>query len=152
MPTKLELLAPALEQGIPVGQDIPSLLEDHERIERLRRTLSGLAGDDLVIEMVGDQQFRQEFHGIDGFIEGWRDWAETFESFRVEIDDVLESGPHLVTLVRQIGRPRGSAAEMQNEGAAIWTFDGERLVRVEFHLDREMAMRSAGLDHQSGQA
>jgi ketosteroid isomerase-like protein len=151
MPSKLELLTPALEQGLPVGEDIPSLLDDPERIEHLRQTLRGIAGDDLVVEMVGDRQFRRARHGVEGFIDGWRDWAETFESFRVEIDDVLESGPHLVTLVRQIGRPRGTAAEMQNEGAGVWTFDGERLVRVEFHLDREMALRSAGIDLQSGQ-
>jgi hypothetical protein len=151
VPTKLELLEHTLERGFPLDEDIPTALADPERVERLREALSEVAIEDLAVVMVGAENFRIERRGVDGFLEAWRDWMEPFESFRVDLDDVVDSGPHLVTLVRQIGRPRGSATEMENPGAAVWTFEGERLVRVEFHLKREMALEAAGLDPQSGQ-
>jgi ketosteroid isomerase-like protein len=151
VPTKLELLERTLERGFPLGEDIPPVLADPERIERLRGAVDEIAAEDLVVEMVGDEGFRLERPGVEGFLESWRDWIQPFETFRVELEDVIESGPHLVVLVRQTGRPRGGGTEIENEGAAVWTFRGQRLRRVEFHLDRGMALRAAGLDPQSGQ-
>jgi hypothetical protein len=151
VPTKLELLEQTLQRGFPLGEDLPTVLAEPDRIERLREALSEIASEDLVVEMVGDEDFRIERRGIEGFLEAWRDWIEPFERFQVEVDDVVESGPHLVTLARQIGQPRGGGgAEIVNEGASVWTFQGDHLVRIEFHLDRDEAMRSAGLDPQSG--
>jgi hypothetical protein len=43
--------------------------------------------------------------------------------------------------------------EIETAGAAVWHVRGGRLHRVEFHLDREAALRAAGLeDAQSSQA
>jgi ketosteroid isomerase-like protein len=151
VPTKLELLERTLERGFPLGEDIPPVLADSERIERLRDAIEEVAAKDLVVEMVGDESFRRERPGVEGFLDSWRDWVEPFETFQVEVEDVVESGPHLVILVRQRGRPRGGDTEIESEGAAVWTFRGERLRRVEFHLDRSSAMRAAGLDPQSRQ-
>lgn len=146
MPAKLELLEATLEQGFPLGEDVPTALADPKRERRLREVLGEVTTESFVIEMVGDQDFRVERKGIDGFLEAWHDWAEAFERFRVEVDDVVESGPHLVTLVRQIGLPRGGTSEIEEESAAVWTFEGDKLTRVEFHLDRSGALRAAGLE------
>ena len=146
MPSKLELLERTLEQGFPLGEDVPTALADPGRVSRLQDALAEIAAPALVVEMVGDQDFRGQREGVEGFLEFWRDWAESFERFRVEIDDAIESGEHLVTLVRQIGRPRGGVSDIENAGAAVWTFEGETLVRVEFHLDRTLALRAAGIE------
>jgi ketosteroid isomerase-like protein len=151
MASKLELLERTMDRGFPLGEDVPSALADPVRVESLRTALAELATEDFAVEMVGDEGFRRERHGSDGFLEAWRDWVEPFKSFRVELDEILESGPHVVTLVRQIGTPRGGEQEIENEGAAVWTFEGDRVVRVEFHMDREVAKRAAGVQPQSRQ-
>jgi hypothetical protein len=39
---------------------------------------------------------------------------------------------------------------MSNEAAAVWRFSGGKLAEVEFHLDRDEALRSAGAEQGSG--
>jgi hypothetical protein len=110
---------------------------------RLREALEGFAADGFVTEMVADSSFRAERTGIDGFIEAWDDWLEAFQSFRIDLDESVEIGDTLLTLVTLTGVPRGGATELVNDNAAVWFLKGGRLARVEFHMDREMARRSA---------
>lgn len=145
MTTKLQLLEHTLEQGFPIDEDIPTALADRERLERLRLAIDAVAGEDLVIEMVGDKRFRTERRGVDGFVEAWRDWVSPFEALRVTIDDVIDSGNHLVVLVTQHARARGTGIEIADDAAAVWTFEGDRLTRVGFYLDRDDAKRAAGV-------
>jgi len=149
MPSNLQRLGETLEQGFPLGEDIATAFADADRVERLRRAIGEIAADDLIVEMVGDASFRRTRHGIDGFIEAWRDWVDPFESFTAEVEDFLEAEPHVVVLVRLVARPRGGGTEIANEAAAVWTFEGDRLARVEFHLDRATALSAAGLGGES---
>ncbi len=48
-----------------------------------------------------------------------------------------------------VGRTKTGGVEVEAPGAAVWTVVDGRVRRVEFHLDREAALRSAGLDPQS---
>jgi ketosteroid isomerase-like protein len=150
--SKLEILGRTIERGFPLGEDIPTVLEDEGRMAKLRAAIAEIATEDFVVEMVGDESFRRERRGVEGFVESWRDWAETFETFRIEIDDIVESGDHVVVFVWQIGRPRGADAEIVNDGAAVWTFKGERLARVGFYLNREAAREAAGVESGSPQS
>lgn len=143
MPTKLELLERTLEQGFPIDEDIPTALSDQERVERLRQTVKAVAVEDLVVEMVGNQGFRTERRGVDGFVEAWRDWVSPFETFRVAIEDVIDSGNHLVVLVTQHAKAHDTDIEIASDSAAVWTFEGDRLARVGFYLDRDDARRAA---------
>lgn len=71
MTTKLELLGRTLEQGFPIDEDIPTALANPERLERFRRGIEAVVSQDLVVEMVGNEGFRAERRGIDGFVEAW---------------------------------------------------------------------------------
>lgn len=145
MPTKLELLERTLEQGFPIDEDIPTALANQERLDRLRRAIEEVAGDDLVVAMVGNEGFRTERRGVEGFVEAWRDWVSPFERLRIVINDVIDSGNHLVVLVTQHATARDTEIEIAADAAAVWTFEGDRLTQVGFYLDRDDAERAAGL-------
>jgi hypothetical protein len=84
-----------------------------------------IAAPDLVTTMIAEEGgLRNEFHGHDGYREAWADWLQAFDSYRVELE--------------------GSAA-------GVLRFAEGRLQRIEFHLDREAALRAAGLDPQNVQ-
>ena len=51
----------------------------------------------------------------------------------------------LHVLARQVGRTRGSSVPIETLSAAVLSFRDGKLTRVEFHLDRETAMKAAGL-------
>jgi ketosteroid isomerase-like protein len=112
--------------------------------ERLRE----LAWPDFEVAMVGagSAEFRTDRRGPEGLLEGWRDWLEPFGSHRTEFEGIREAGDDCaVIFVRQIARPKGSEMEAENLGAAVvWTREG-KLSRLEFHLDRGLALKAAGL-------
>jgi ketosteroid isomerase-like protein len=145
--TNLEILAPFLET-VRVGEEEGLTPEDARGLRRIaiEAALREVAHPDVECVMVGpNPRFATEARGIEGFVEAWSDWLSPFERWRIELDDVIESGDRIVTLVHQFGTPKGSKAEVENAGAAVWFIRDGRLARVEFHLDRETAMRSAGL-------
>ncbi len=128
--------------------DVTEMIRDPEQIERLRRALAKIAAPGLVTVMVGSAAgFSGSFDGPEGFIEGWRDFLDTFTTFRNDIEDLIEVDPDtILALSRQRAITATGGVEMDNEAAAIFRFEDGRLCRVEFHLDREGAARAAGLD------
>jgi ketosteroid isomerase-like protein len=125
----------------------PLTPDDNASIERLTSAIERVAAPDLQSEMIGpDPSFRAEYRGVNGLVEGWTDWLSPYERFRMEVENLIESGDVVVTFVRQFGTPTGGGPEVEAESAAVWWLRDNRLVRVEFHLDRKMAMRAAGLE------
>jgi len=144
MGSALDALAPVL-LAFPTSQS-PLAPDNTMAIERLTSAIESIASPDLESVMVGpDVSFRAEYRGVSGLIEGWSDWLSPYESFRMEVEDLIESRDVLVTCVRQFGTPMGGGPELEAESAAVWWLRDNRLVRVEFHLDRDAAMRAAGL-------
>jgi ketosteroid isomerase-like protein len=85
------------------------------------------------------------YEGLNGMREAWLDWLEPWESYRVEIEDVLDAGDSAVVLVRDFGRRAGMTVEASVEGAAVWTVRDGRVARVAFYMDRQEGLRAAGL-------
>lgn len=116
------------------------------RRAEIEDVLREVAHPDVECLMFGpNRSFPLEAHGIEGFIEAWGDWLSPFDRWRMELEDVIESGDRVVTLVRQYAHPRGSRAEVANAGGAVWFMRDGRLSRVEFHLDRQAALRAGGV-------
>ena len=151
MGSVLDALAPVLV-AFPTAE-APLTPDDAAATGPLAVALERVAAPNLVSVMIGpDQSFRVEYRGVAGMIEGWRDWLSPYESFRLEVEDLIESEDVLVTCVRQFGTPVGGGPELDAAGAAVWWLRDGRLVRVEFNLNREAALRSAGLDPQSSKS
>jgi uncharacterized protein len=128
------------------GNDVVVALSD-EGNQTVRRLFMELAEPEFEVVMVGPEysSARLEEAGLDGFVAAWRDWTSAFESFRIEVEEMVDAGDNVVSLVRQIGIPKGAHAEIETQGAAVWMIREGRLRRVEFHLDRNAALRAAGL-------
>jgi ketosteroid isomerase-like protein len=137
-------------QQVLTADDVVTALSD-EGNQTVRRLFMELAEPDFEVVMLGPEysSARLDFVGLDGFVAAWRDWTRAFESFRIEVDEMVDAGDNVVSLVRQIGIPRGAHAEMETPGAAVWMIRDGRLRRVEFHLDRDAALRAAGIDPSS---
>jgi ketosteroid isomerase-like protein len=123
----------------------PLALTHEERRELLQAALEEATWPDVQIAMVAPGGWGMEREGLDGYMEGWDDWLAPFDSFRIEIEDLLDAGESVVVLVRQFARPKGASAHLENAGAAVFGFRDGRIERIEFHLSREDALRSAGL-------
>ena len=81
--------------------------------------------------------------------EGIREWheqlSETWSEWRSEPEEYLESGDDVVVLVRAHGRGRVSGAEVVEESASVFTVRDGKVARLKVYLDRDQALRDAGL-------
>jgi ketosteroid isomerase-like protein len=100
--------------------------------------------DDVVIggDVFGSAPERE---GLEGLKEGWADWLEPWETYRAEIEDVIDAGEEVVVLTRDYGRRAGMSTEVSVMGASVWTVRDGKVARARFFADREAGLRAAGL-------
>lgn len=150
--TNLARLAGALEPF--QGSDLVLVFRQKGAAEGIRRALEEVAAPDLVTLMIGaDRGLTGTFHGVDGFIDAWTDYCQTFTQLRTEITELVEVQPDVVYVeTRQVGVTATAGVELDYQAAAVFRFADGTLQQAEFHLDRDAARRVAGLepDHPSG--
>ena len=126
--------------------DLVALFRDDATAVALMESLSPFFHEDFEVvapTFVAGQRAR--FVGLDGLRAGWLDWLDPWESYRVEVEDVVDAGDDAVVLVRDFGRRAGMTAEVSVLSAAVWTVRDGRIARVAFYLDRSEALDAAGL-------
>ena len=127
-------LAPVFSEG---ERDV-----DQALLEEIGDSVAAISVDEITGAMVGDSAFTTEFRGRDGLQETWADWLDTFVRVRLDLEEVEEVGENVVTFVNQTGTTR-HGVDVEQPSAAVWKFQDGLLARVEFHLDRDAARRSA---------
>jgi len=78
------------------------------------------------------------------FLEGY---IESFESFRMEPEEIMDAGDRVLVFLRVLGRGRGSGIDLEVRPAHLWTVRGGKGVRVEAFTEqsRGAALEAAGL-------
>jgi ketosteroid isomerase-like protein len=130
-----EIVAPAFGSG-------PAVI-DEELIERMVAGVEPAVTDDFVVVMSGAEGFETEREGVAGLREAWRDWLDTFDRVTFEFEAIEDHGDNVLVLVRQLGVTRHGGVEIEQPSASVWKLRDGRVYRLEFHLDRERARRSA---------
>jgi ketosteroid isomerase-like protein len=78
--------------------------------------------------------------GRDSFERFFRGWLDSFESFRVEPERVVQRGDQLVAVVRQTGTGRSSGVQVETRLAHVWTVANGKAVRWEAVTDHEAVL------------
>jgi hypothetical protein len=89
------------------------------------------------------------YHGIDGFAEGWRDWLSPWQSYRIELEEVIDVGDQVLSLVRVKARTSRHGVEVEHRPAAIWTVMDGKVVAMRFFLEQSEAFEYLGLAHDN---
>ena len=141
-------------QDVLMMGDVVAGLEDDEATQRVEEVFAALVEPDFEVVMIAPAYVNRviEGSGLEGFRAAWLEWTSPFESYRIDLERMIDAGDRVVSLVRMVGRTKTGGVEVEAPGAGVWTVVEGRLHRVEFHLDREAALRSAGLDPQSSQS
>jgi ketosteroid isomerase-like protein len=72
--------------------------------------------------------------GFDAAQETMREYWETFEAYRVEIEEVIYADEErVVVVVRDGGRMRGTDSEVWNRFFHVWTLRDGRVIRLSVH-------------------
>jgi ketosteroid isomerase-like protein len=85
-------------------------------------------------------------HGLEAAQEFLQEYWETFENFRVELEEVIHADDEqVITVVRDGGRIKGSDAETWNRFFHVWSFSDSKIARLSIHIERNRALEAAGL-------
>jgi ketosteroid isomerase-like protein len=75
------------------------------------------------------------------------DWfsAFKFDEWELEVEELIDCGNRVVSMLRQRGRGTSSGAEVSVDFAQVVTLRAGKIVRVDNYLDRRQALEAAGL-------
>jgi ketosteroid isomerase-like protein len=121
--------------------------------ERLRRAYEAFneGGVDAILDMVApditvrDRESapdRDTHHGVVGITQLFESMMEAFDELRFEPEEFIHVGPHVVAVLKQHARGRGSGAEIKGTTAHVWTLQDGRPVGLRIFRDKERALRA----------
>ena len=136
-------LARAFFAGNP--DDLVAAVRDPEWVEIVRSGLGRLLTDDfefiIVRQSVGMPSTRR---GVDGFFDAYRAYAEMWQSYTLRPVRFVELGDKVVVEARISGTTRTGGVQLEQDVAAVYSFEGDRISRIEEFSDVASAHDAAG--------
>jgi ketosteroid isomerase-like protein len=83
--------------------------------------------------------------GIDGIRKYTRGFLEAWEHITIEAEELIEAGDSVIAAVYQRGIGKGSGAEAEFRYFHVWTFRGDKVIRLETMRERADALAATGL-------
>jgi ketosteroid isomerase-like protein len=83
--------------------------------------------------------------GAEQFLALIADYSSAFEDFRVDAEALMDGGDHVVAVVRDGGRLKGSGSEIWNRFVHVWTLRDRKVVRWASYSDKAEALEAVGL-------
>ena len=134
--------------NVMYGADLAAMLADDPLASPLASAMTKIAAPELETCMIDvDGMVHGRETGVEGWLAGWRAWLRAFDHFTLEeSDEPIVHGDVLVGFSVQRGTVPDSDFEVTAAGTGVWFFEDGHLRRLELHLDRDRALRVAGLD------
>ena len=127
----------------PDEVDVVALLADDDALSEA----FGALATDVEVEFVANAPGVPDarYHGARGLADGWRDWLQPYESYRLAAEEVIDAGEDVLVLARVRARTHRDGVLIEHAPAAVCTVRDGQIVKVRFYLDREQALEAVGL-------
>jgi ketosteroid isomerase-like protein len=139
--TNLELVK-AFFAGAP--DDLVAAIEDPEWVAIVRQGLAPLLAPDFefvtVRQSVG---FPSAQRGVEGFVTAYRAYAEMWESYSLKPKRFVEVGDKVVVEAKIAGTTRRGGVALEQQVAAVYTFEDGKISRIEEFSDVASAHAAA---------
>jgi ketosteroid isomerase-like protein len=88
-------------------------------------------------------------HGLSEIREVYERDEEAWGDYRIEPEKLIDAGDQVVVFHREYQRGKSSGIELVTETAAVIDLRGGRIVRIQGYMERDEALRAAGLSAES---
>ena len=86
------------------------------------------------------------YRSLDAFLADWRPYRDTFDEWRIEVEELVEGrGGRVFVSIRDGGQIKGSDREVFQRAFHVQEFRACKVVRFQLFLDRSEAVEAAGL-------
>ena len=128
-------------------ENVERVLRGYEALNRgdLEGAVAGLSPDcELTLPPILPEPDLHE--GREGLRRFWATWRNTFEEFRMEVEETIDAGDQVVVMAAACGIGKDSGAEVRTPTFAIvWTIEDKKAIRMEAHPTRAAALETVGL-------
>jgi ketosteroid isomerase-like protein len=130
----------------PDGTDLAHLARHDTAWATYSEALIALVAPDFVYEdNVMPDHAGETYRGLEGLRRAMATFAEPFETMVFDLERIVGSGDHVVSIHRVRARARETAISFDFQAAYIWSFRDGRIVRILGFLDLDEAFKTAGL-------
>lgn len=81
------------------------------------------------------------YRGYAGVEKFWAQWRAEVGDLRFELEELVDRGAQVVAYARRKGRGEHSGLEVSDHVIQVFSFEGDKCVRVREFYDRDEAMR-----------
>ena len=87
----------------------------------------------------------EPYYGREALMSFLQAWLEPWETYRIEIDDLIDVGERVLVVVREFGRRKDTEFELEQRSYHVWTLKNGKVVRHDSFFERSDALEAAGL-------
>ncbi len=84
------------------------------------------------------------YRGHEGVETYWEQWRTAVGQLNFKPEDVVVKGDHVIVTALRSGRGEHSGLQVSDRVIQVFTFEGEKCVRVNEYYDRAKALREIG--------
>jgi ketosteroid isomerase-like protein len=85
------------------------------------------------------------YQGLAGYAKWLANGGETFESFALDIERLVDAGDQVVVLFVMHATGRGSGVTVERKDAMFSTFRNGKLTRIEYFNDQSRTLEAVGM-------
>jgi ketosteroid isomerase-like protein len=103
----------------------------------------GVVLDATAIGLVGSA--KKKYRGHEGLRALFAEWHDAWGEIEYSYEELIDAGDRVVAVVTRHARGRSSGVEVERPFTLVWTVRDGRVVSVVWFLDREEALKAAGV-------
>jgi ketosteroid isomerase-like protein len=88
---------------------------------------------------------QQTYDGVEGAQTFLRDWTGAWDHWRIEVEEMRETGDQVLAILRQSGQSKATGMPLEMTFAQVFTVRDGRQARMEMYSEVEEAKRAVGL-------
>ena len=88
---------------------------------------------------------QQIYLGAEGGMEFNAEWADAWDDWQLDVEDYIDAGEQVVTIVTQRGRSKTSGIPVEMRFAQVWTFRDGQAIRMQMYAHPDEALEAVGL-------
>jgi uncharacterized protein len=126
-----------------------------ENVEIVRRHMAAYISGDYETALAAyspdvecDASVRPEgqvYRGRDGVVEAFRVWRGTWESWKGEVEEIIDAGERVLMVLHESGRGKGSGVEVEQRTFFVYTLRDNMIVSATVLVDEDQAREAVGL-------
>ena len=88
---------------------------------------------------------QQVYAGAEGANRFNAEWADAWDDWELELEDLIDAGDRVVAIVNQRGRSKATGIPVGMRFAQVWAFRDGQAIRMQMYASVEEALEVAGL-------